>query len=72
MYTQAHSSLKTIKKKLVRKVLDSIKKMAETEVKCEKAEEVRGGGVGCSERRPPQAKPCKMVSLWQDKPAAGS
>jgi hypothetical protein len=39
---QAHSSLKTIKKKLVRKVLDAIKKMAETEVKCEDKEgEVR-------------------------------
>jgi hypothetical protein len=43
---QAHSSLKTIKKKLVRKVLDAIKKMAETDVKCEHKEgEVRGGGV---------------------------
>jgi heat shock protein beta len=39
---QAHSSLKTIKKKLVRKVLDAIKKMAETETKCDDTEaEVR-------------------------------
>lgn len=35
---QAHSSLKTIKKKLVRKVLDLIKKMADNEVKCKEKE----------------------------------
>jgi DNA-binding FrmR family transcriptional regulator len=41
-HLQAHSSLKTIKKKLVRKVLDAIKKMAETETKCDDTEaEVR-------------------------------
>lgn len=35
---QQHASLKTIKKKLVRKVLDMIKKMADNEVKCKKAD----------------------------------
>lgn len=36
---QAHSSLKTIRKKLVRKVLDYIKKLADDEAKCGKNEE---------------------------------
>jgi heat shock protein beta len=37
---QAHSSLKTVRKKLVRKVLDYIKKLADDETKCkEEAEE---------------------------------
>jgi len=43
---QAHSSLKTIRKKLVRKVLDYIKKMADDEVKCKEGDEKKGGGEG--------------------------
>jgi hypothetical protein len=35
---QAHSSLRTIKKKLVRKVLDAIKRMADTDAKCDAAD----------------------------------
>jgi hypothetical protein len=41
---QQHASLKTIKKKLVRKALDMIRKMSETEGKCKKAEKEDAGG----------------------------
>lgn len=36
---QQHSALKTIKKKLVRKILDIIKKMSDDEKQCQKQEE---------------------------------
>ena len=36
---QQHSALKTIKKKLVRKLLDIIKKMSDNEKQCQKQEE---------------------------------
>nr|QBB20008.1 heat shock protein hsp90B [Ettlia sp. YC001] len=36
---QVHSSLKTIKKKLVRKTLDAIKKMADDEIKCKASDD---------------------------------
>jgi hypothetical protein len=40
---QQHASLKTIKKKLVRKALDMIRKMSETEVKCKQFEKEDAG-----------------------------
>lgn len=55
---QAHSSLKTIKKKLVRKVLDAIKKMADTEAKCEAEPEAEDK---------PDAEECgKFGKLWKE------
>lgn len=59
---QAHSSLKTIKKKLVRKVLDAIKKMAETEAKCadDKAEEE-------GDKSKPSTEECeKFGKFWKE------
>lgn len=54
---QAHSSLKTIKKKLVRKVLDAIKKMAETETKCDDTE---------AEEKPDAEECGKFGKLWKE------
>ncbi len=42
-----HAALKTIKKKLVRKVLDLIKKMADDEKKCEEQGECQERGTRC-------------------------
>jgi hypothetical protein len=44
---QAHSSLKTIRKKLVRKVLDYFKKMADDEAKCAETKGESLGDDGC-------------------------
>jgi len=61
---QAHSSLKTIKKKLVRKVLDAIKKMADTEAQCaddKKAEE------GDDKQSKPTTEECeKFGKFWKE------
>ena len=39
---QQHAALKTIKKKLVRKILDVIKKMMDDDLKCKEQSEWRG------------------------------
>eukprot|EP00878_Enallax_costatus_P000207 GHUV01000266.1.p1 GENE.GHUV01000266.1~~GHUV01000266.1.p1 ORF type:complete len:827 (+),score=175.61 GHUV01000266.1:179-2659(+) len=59
---QVHSSLKTIKKKLVRKTLDAIKKMADDEVKCNTSEDENN-----SESDKPSKEDCeKFGTFWKE------
>ncbi|GBF98644.1 endoplasmin, partial [Raphidocelis subcapitata] len=60
---QAHSSLKTIRKKLVRKVLDHLKRLADEEAKC--AEERKEGGGKEGDKENP--KECSRYSdFWKE------
>lgn len=60
---QAHSSLKTIKKKMVRKALDMIKKMADEEKECKNKEE-EGEKDGEKEEGSKEASCTKYKDFW--------
>ncbi|KAG2435339.1 hypothetical protein HXX76_007412 [Chlamydomonas incerta] len=57
---QQEAALKTIKKKVVRKVLDMIRKMAETEVKCKDMEEK-----GETEDKPTEKECGQYAKFWE-------
>lgn len=64
LFIQVHSSLKTIKKKLVRKALDAIKKMADDQIKCKAADEPASGD-GKSEK--PSSEECeRFETFWKE------
>lgn len=67
---QQHSSLKTIKKKLVRKALDVMRKLAEEDEEQKEAEEVRSSAscvraCACprARRNPPLLRPARIASV---------
>eukprot|EP00798_Chlamydomonas_sp_ICE-L_P027680 gene27680-7322_t len=63
---QSHAALKTIKKKLVRKVLDVIKKMADDEVKCRELDNAEGSEDGEEEEKRPSEEQCgKYATFWE-------
>lgn len=62
---QTHSSLKTIKKKLVRKALDAIKKMADDDVSCKEAE--KSDAESDADNEKPSEEQCKAFgTLWKE------
>ncbi|KAI8467493.1 MAG: Hsp90 protein-domain-containing protein [Monoraphidium minutum] len=64
---QAHSSLKTIRKKLVRKVLDYIKRMADDEAKCgEKGDDGDKEGDDKDEAKKDGPECSKYSSFWKE------
>lgn len=66
---QQHASLKTIKKKMVRKALDLIREMSEAEVKCQQQKKRKEDGEEEEEEdeQPIDEKKCKMYSeFWQE------
>lgn len=59
---QAHASLRTIKKKLVRKALDAIKKLADDEAACQDAKDKGGEQEG--EQAAPSKEACEAYATF--------
>lgn len=63
---QVHSSLKTIKKKLVRKALDAIKKIADDEVKCNDDSSSDDSSDNKKSEKPSKEECEKFGTFWKE------